>query len=157
MKYKQPQDEGIASTTADEIDTLLKEADFVSVNCALTKESKHMLGLKEFEKLKTTAYLINTARGPLVDQEALAIALTKGSIAGAALDVLEKECIGPGDPLFGLDNVILTGHAAFYSEQATAEVRRRAYEQVRQILEGEWPTWLLNPEVKEKYRAKWNS
>lgn len=139
-----------------ELPVLLKNADFVSLNCSLTKETKHMLGLEELGKLKPTAYLINTARGPLVDQEALAISLTNGSIAGAALDVLEGECIGPGDPLFGLDNVIFTGHSAFYSEQATAEMRRRAYEQVRQILQGEWPTWLLNSKVKEKYLEKWN-
>jgi D-3-phosphoglycerate dehydrogenase len=107
--------------------------------------------------MKPTTCLINTGRGPIVDEEALATALREGSIAGAALDVLEQEHVGPGDSLFGLENVILTGHAAFYSEQATAEIRHMAYEQVRQILEGEWPTWLLNPEVKGKYQNRWSS
>jgi D-3-phosphoglycerate dehydrogenase len=140
-----------------DLHTLLKQADFISVNCALNRETRHMIGLEEFRKMKPTAYLINTGRGSMVDEEALATALREGSIAGAALDVLEHELIGPGDSLFGLENVILTGHVAFYSEQATAETRHRAYEQVRQILEGEWPTWLLNPEVKRKYQDRWGS
>ncbi len=138
-----------------DLDKLLRESDFVSINSALTRENRALLGLEEFKKMKPTAYLINTARGDIVDEKALVTALEKGYIAGAGLDVVEGERVPLDHPLLKFDNVILTGHSAFYSEESTYEIKRRLYDSVARVLKGEWPQWWLNPEVKEKYLEKW--
>ncbi len=90
-----------------DLDTLLAESDFVCINCPLTKETFHLLGEPQLRRMKPTALLINTARGPIVDQAALTSALQQGWIAGAALDVFEQEPLPAGDPLAQLDNVHL--------------------------------------------------
>ncbi|HJX70126.1 MAG TPA: C-terminal binding protein, partial [Dehalococcoidia bacterium] len=99
-----------------DLDRLLRESDYVSVHAALTAETKHMLGLEQFKKMKPTAYLINAARGPLIDETALYTALSEGYIAGAGLDVMDPEPPSLDNPLFKLDNVIFTAHSAHYSE-----------------------------------------
>jgi D-3-phosphoglycerate dehydrogenase len=137
------------------LDQLLKESDFVSLHCALTSENRHMLGAEQLKLMKPTAYLINTARGLLVDEEALCAALTQGSIAGAGLDVTETEPINIDNPLLKLDNVILTGHSAHYSDVAAAGVRRKPIEDVSRIMSGKWPNGWVNPEVKAKFIARW--
>ena len=137
-----------------ELDQLLEQSDFVSVHAPLTKETAHMFGLKQFKKMKPTAYFINTARGGLVDQEALHKALTEGYIAGAALDLIEPE-LNLESPLLKLDNVIYTGHSAFYSETSGPELRRRVVEEVTRVLQGEWPRGWANPQVKERFVARW--
>ena len=138
-----------------ELDRLLGESDFVSVNSALTRENRALMGLEEFKKMKPTAYFINTARGDIHDEQALVKALEEGYIAGAGLDVVEGERVGLDHPLLKFDNVILTGHGAFYSEESTREIKQRLYEAVASVLKGGWPEWWLNPEVKEKYLEKW--
>jgi D-3-phosphoglycerate dehydrogenase len=105
--------------------------------------------------MKSTAYLINTARGALVNEEALYIALSQGYIAGAGLDVLETESVNQDCPLLKLDNVILTAHSAHYSEFSALEIRRRPFEEISRIIDSRWPRCLLNPEVKEKFVSKW--
>jgi D-3-phosphoglycerate dehydrogenase len=105
--------------------------------------------------MKSTAYLINTARGPLIDEKALSEALTQGYIAGAGLDVLETESVSPDHPLLKFDNVIVTAHGAHYSESSALEIRRRPFEEISRILDKKWPRCFVNPQVKEKYVSKW--
>jgi len=138
-----------------ELDQLLAESDFVSLHSVLTAETKHMLGLEKLKKMKPTAYLINTARGALIDQGALYTALTEGYLAGAALDVTKPEPISPDDPLLKLDNVIITPHAAHFSIPGYLTLVHRPGEEIARVFKGEWPIGLLNPQVKERYRQKW--
>ena len=143
---------GVESVT---LDYLLGESDFVSINAVLTKENRHLLGIEEFRKMKPTAYFINCARAGLVDEEALYIALSNGDIAGAGLDLVEGESLSVDHPLLKLDNIIITPHSSYYSEYSNVEIKRRVYEQIGQVFRGEWPTWLVNPEVKEKFLERW--
>jgi D-3-phosphoglycerate dehydrogenase len=134
---------------------LLRESDFVSLHAALTKDNQHMMGLEQFKKMKRTAYLINTARGGLIDEQALNTALSEGIIAGAGLDVLDPEPPSRDNPLFKCDNVIITAHSANYSEESQAELLRRPEEEVFRVLRGEWPCCPVNPQVKERFTARW--
>jgi D-3-phosphoglycerate dehydrogenase len=134
---------------------LLKQSDYVSVHSVLTPETRHLLSLAQFQTMKPTAYLINASRGAILDEEALYTALKRGYIAGAGLDVLEKEPIGTDSPLLGLDNVILTGHSAHYSDEVWAEQARRPAEEVARILCGEWPQGWVNPQVEAGFLARW--
>jgi D-3-phosphoglycerate dehydrogenase len=136
---------------------LLQHSDFISIHAALTPETKHMLGLEQFKQMKPTAYLINTARGGIIDEQALYQALSQGYIAGAGLDVLDPEPPPHDNPLFKLSNVIITAHAAHYSDQSVLELRRRPVEEIIRVLKGEWPLGLVNPEVKEAYLRKWKN
>lgn len=132
-----------------EFNHLLRESDFVSLHVFLGNETRNMMGLEQFKRMKPTAYLINTARGGLVDEQALYTALTQGYIAGAGLDVTEPEPPDFSNPLFKLENVLLTPHCGFYSDESIHEVDRRAEEEVFRVLRGEWPRNLVNPQVKE--------
>ena len=143
---------GVESVTFDD---LLSQSDFVSINAPLTKETCHLMGAEQFKKMKSTAYVINTARGELIDEEALYTTLSNGYIAGAGLDVIHGTSMQPDHPLLTLDNMIVTAHTAFYSESSVPEMTRRGYEQLGQIFRGEWPTWLVNPEVKENFLKRW--
>ena len=140
---------------AVELDRLLQASDFVSLHTALTAENRHMLGMQQFKLMKPTAYLINTGRGLLVDEEALYAALTQGDIAGAALDVIEVEPVKMDNPLLKLDNVVVTGHSGHYSDMAIANIRQRPAEDVSRIMSGEWPRGWINPEVELKFIARW--
>jgi D-3-phosphoglycerate dehydrogenase len=140
-----------------DLDRLLKESDFVSVHSALTARNRHMLGREQFRLMKPGAYFINTARGGLVDEKALLEALTEKRIAGAGLDVLEVEPARMDNPLLKLENVIVTGHSAHYSDKAIATIRRRPEEDVARIRSGGWPIGWVNPEVKEYYLARWGT
>jgi len=140
-----------------ELDQLLEESDFVSLHTALTPETKHMMGLPQFKKMKRTAYFINTARGELVDERALYTALSEGLIAGAGLDVLESEPPDQDNPLLKLSNVLITGHFAYYSEESREELFRWPWEEVVRVLRGEWPEGLINPQVKDQFCAKWGA
>jgi glyoxylate reductase len=126
---------------------VLREADFLIVSTALTPETVKMIGENELRSMKPSSYLVNISRGAVLDEKALIKALKEGWIAGAALDVFEKEPIDPDNPLIGMDNVVLTPHIA----SATFEARRRlaetAAENIISILSGKLPPSLLNPEV----------
>ncbi len=140
------------------LDRLLRESDFISVLTPLSDETRGMLGLEEFKKMKPTAYIINTARGPIIKRDALYTALVQGLIAGAGLDATEPEPSTPGNnPLLSLDNVIITAHNAGVGKTAFANLARLVPEQVFRVARGEWPHNLVNPEVKEKYIQKWGS
>jgi D-3-phosphoglycerate dehydrogenase len=137
-----------------ELDRLLSESDYVSIHTPLTSETKHLLGMAEFKKMKPTAYLINAARGGLVDENTLNQALAEGLLAGAALDVTDPEPIDLENPLFRLDQVLFTGHSAWFSEESIAEGFRLAGEAVVLALSGRWPPYLANPEVKARLNAR---
>lgn len=126
---------------------VLREADFLVLSTALTPETVKMIGENELRSMKPTSYLINISRGAVLDEKSLIKALKEGWIAGAALDVFEKEPVDTDNPLIGMDNVVLTPHVA----SATFEARRRlaeaAAENIISILSGRLPLSLLNPEV----------
>jgi D-3-phosphoglycerate dehydrogenase len=132
---------------AGSLDRLLAAADFVSVHVPLHKGTRGLLGAAQLRRMRPGALLINTARGAVVDEDALARALREGWIAGAALDVLAQEPPPPGHPLAGLPNLILTPHVAWYSEESEAELRRRAARNVAAVLSGRRPPHLVNPEA----------
>jgi D-3-phosphoglycerate dehydrogenase len=140
-----------------DFDTLLSESDFVSVHVPATPETENLLSRSEFSKMKKTAYLINAARGTVVDEEALAWALERGLLAGAGLDVTRNEPIEKDNPLLQMPNVIFTGHSAFYSVQAENELFRKPMAQVVMALNGRWPTYALNPDVKNTWLERWGS
>jgi len=138
-----------------ELDELLRRSDYVSLHSALTADNLHMLGREQIALMKPTAYFINTARGPLVDEAALLEALQNGAIAGAGLDCLEVEPARMDNPILELDNVIVTGHSGHYSDITVATLRRRPLEDSQRIMAGQWPLGWLNPEVEAGYTAKW--
>ena len=133
-----------------DLPTLLRESDYVSINCALTPETHHLIGADELALMKPTAYLINTARGPIVDEAALYRALVEGRIAGAGLDVFEDEPLKPTNPLLALPNVVATPHALPRAWESTARTTRMIQDAVLAILEGRLPNTTLNPNVKPK-------
>jgi len=128
-------------------DNVLTESDFISLHAALTNESQHLFGLMQFKKMKSTAYIINTSRGGLIKEDEMFFALSKGYIAGAGLDVTDPEPPHPKNPLFQLENVIVTGHMAFYSQSSARKLRERTVEAVVTALRGELPQTLANPDV----------
>ncbi|HZE11588.1 MAG TPA: C-terminal binding protein [Burkholderiales bacterium] len=138
---------------AVDLDTLLRDSDFVSLHPPLTPQTRKMIGEDAFGKMKRTAVLINCARGPIVDTDALVRALDAKQIAGAALDTVDPEPLPDPHPLRGRDNVILNPHVAWYSEQAMAGLQAGAPGEVRRVLSGEWPLNVVNKAVKAKNRA----
>lgn len=124
---------------------LLQQSDIISIHCPLTEQTKNMFGEKELRSMKNSAYLINTARGGIIDEVALDQALREGWIAGAALDVLELEPPRPDHPLLQHDTFIATPHVAWYSEQAFDELKRKAAEEAVRVLTGQEPLNRVNP------------
>jgi len=135
---------------------LLGHADIISVHAPLTKETFHLLGEREFALMKPTVYVINTARGAVIDQAALITALQAGRIAGAGLDVFEREPLEANSPLATMDNVILTPHTAGMSDSSQMAVRHRTARNIAATLAGEWPETrdLINPQVREHPRQR---
>ncbi|MCS7234846.1 MAG: C-terminal binding protein [Armatimonadota bacterium] len=123
---------------------LLERSDYVSVHAPLTPQTEGLIDEAALRWMKPTAYLVNTARGRIVDEEALVRALERGWIAGAALDVLPTEPPPPDDPLLRLDNVVLTPHVAFYSEESLQELQRKVAEEVVRVLTGQPPRYPVN-------------
>lgn len=126
---------------------LLERSDFVSVHSPLNEETRHLMGEAELARMKSTAILINTARGGVVDESALITALESGQIAGAGLDVMEQEPPALDNPLLGMENVVLTPHVASATSRMRPETRRRAAHEVALALRGLWPMSCVNPEV----------
>jgi D-3-phosphoglycerate dehydrogenase len=135
---------GAAGVVPADLDTLLAGSDVVSVHAPMTEENRHLIGARELGLMRPGAVLVNTSRGPLVDLEALREALDGGHLGGAALDVLESEPPDSGDPLLQREDVVITPHAAFYSEEAMAEQQRKAAEQVVEALAGRMPPYAVN-------------
>jgi len=132
------------------LDELLARSDIVSVHAPLTKETFHLLGEREFARMKPTAYVVNTARGSVIDQAALVAALQSGRIAGAGLDVFEREPLERDSPLATMDNVILTPHTGGMSNSSQIAVRHRTARNIAAALVGEWPQTrdFVNPQVQ---------
>ena len=129
------------------LDELASRADYVSVHTLLNDETHHLIGERFFRRTRPTAVLVNTSRGPVVDEAALVRALGEGRLAGAALDVFEEEPLAGDSPLRRMDNVILTPHAAYFSTPAVAQIPRRCGEEVARALTDARPMNVVNPEV----------
>jgi D-3-phosphoglycerate dehydrogenase len=129
------------------LEALAARSDYISVHTLLNAETRHLIGETFFRRTKPTAILINTSRGPVVDEQALYQALVDKRLAGAALDVWEREPVVADNPLLTLDNVIATPHAAYFSSAAVAQVPRRCGEEVARVLSGQRPLNVVNPEV----------
>ncbi|MGH7321829.1 MAG: C-terminal binding protein [Candidatus Rokuibacteriota bacterium] len=132
------------------LDRLLAESDYLTLHCPLTADTRHLLGATTLSRMKPTAILVNTARGGLVDTAALGEALAGGRLAGAGLDVTEEEPLDPESPLLRMEQVIVTPHAAWYSEEGRSDLKRRVAEEAVRVLRGERPVNCVNPEVYEK-------
>jgi len=129
------------------LEELLRRSDYVSLHIPLTPQTRGMMGTKELHLMQPSAYLINCARGGVVDEPALIEALRQRTIAGAALDCLAQEPPPADHPLFALDNVILTPHSAAYSDGAMAYLREKTIEQIVDVFLGRVPQFVRNPEV----------
>jgi D-3-phosphoglycerate dehydrogenase len=136
-----------------DLDELLASADFVSVHCPLNASTHHLIGRRELAQMKPTAFLVNTARGPIVDEAALYEALAERRLAGAGLDVFETEPLPLDNPLRQLDNVILTPHSASWSVESGAACRRIAVEHVVTVLRGGVPSDVVNRAVLDRVHA----
>ena len=139
-----------------DLDTVFRDADVVSLNCPLNEETRYLADQRTIGLMKPTAYLINTARGPVVDQAALYAALTSGSIAGAGLDVLDPEPSVEAEPLHELDNVILAPHALGWSDQMFATMAAVNMAAIRAVREGGVPANVVNKAVLDRpgFQAK---
>jgi D-3-phosphoglycerate dehydrogenase len=130
--------------TLVELDPLLRESDVVTVHCPLTEETRNLIDDARIGLMKPTAYLVNTARGSIVDETALERSLAANRLAGAAMDVLAREPGGVDHPLFRHENFLCTPHMAWYSEEAAQELKRKAAEEVRRVLRDEAPRYQVN-------------
>ena len=130
-----------------DFDTLLREADFVSVNCPLSPATRHLVDAAALAKMKPTAFLINTARGPIVDEAALYAALAGKRIAGAALDVFEREPTPAENPLLALDTVIATPHSLCWTDECFRRIAEDAFASVVAVARGAAPVNVVNRAV----------
>lgn len=126
---------------------LLEAADYVSMHVPHLPDTHHWIDAAALATMKDSAYLVNTARGPVVDEAALIEALRAGRLAGAGIDVYEQEPLSPDNPLLSMENVVCTPHIAGSSEQGWETIRRRAGEEAARVLRGERPQVVVNPEV----------
>jgi D-3-phosphoglycerate dehydrogenase len=138
--------------TLVELNDLLARSDIVTLHCPLTPETRGMINAERLSLMKPTAYLVNTARGPIIDLEALATVLEAGGIAGAGLDVVDPEPLPADSPLYSMSNVILTPHSAYYSERSVDIVRRQTLLQALRVLRGQRPEVVANPAVLDRVR-----
>jgi len=133
-----------------ELKELCEKADYISVHAPLNDKTRGMMGAEQFKQMKPTAFIVNTARGPVIDEAALAEALGAGELAGAGLDVWETEPLPADSPLREMPNVILSDHAGWYSEESLVEMQTRAAKAVAAVLAGEKPESVVNPAVYDK-------
>jgi D-3-phosphoglycerate dehydrogenase len=132
------------------LEELFAESDVLSVSCPLNEETRHIVNAERLALMKPTAYLINTSRGPVVDEAALTTALQEGRIAGAGLDVLEQEPSPADNPLYRLDNVILTPHALCWTDQCFAGIGAADVKAVFDVMHGRVPTGIVNREIVDQ-------
>ena len=136
------------------LDALMREADFVVVCCLLNTQTRHLIGARELALMRPTAYFINVARGPIVDEPALIDALRERRIAGAALDVFEREPIDPDNPLLALDNVIVTPHSLCWTDECFHNMASTGLQSIVDALSGRLPEFVVNPEVLDHARVR---
>ncbi len=149
-----PQDAPQGVEVTNDLSEMLAASDYVSIHCPLTEETAHLIDDAALAQMKSDALLINTSRGGVIDEEALTRALREGRIGGAALDVTDPEPPSADNPLLTLENVIVTPHAAFYSVAATAELARKAAENVVTVLRGEVPKTVVNAKVLDQENCR---
>ncbi len=131
---------------------LLSEADYISVHTLSNQETRHLIGEKELRRMKSSAFLINTSRGSIINEVALIKALEEKWIAGAGLDVFEQEPVDSNNPLLKMNNVVVTPHSAYYSDNALKRVRTSVGKEAARVLSGKWPQNVVNKTVKPKVR-----
>jgi D-3-phosphoglycerate dehydrogenase len=141
------------------LDALLREADIVSVNCLLNDETHHLIGAREFGLMKRTAFFINTARGPVVDEAALIDALESKRIAAAAIDVFEQEPTPGGNPLLQLDNVIVAPHAVCHTDECMRLLGESAFRSAFELAQGRRPNHIVNTDALRhpSWGGKWHA
>lgn len=134
-----------AGVTRVNLDTLCREADFISLHAPLTPDTHHLIGEAELAKMKPSAVLVNTSRGGLIDEQALINALLQKRIFAAGLDVFESEPLSAKSPLLQMDNTLCTDHTAWFTEESVVELQSKAAHEVRRAFEGEHPLNWVNP------------
>ena len=137
-----------------ELETLLAESDYVTIHTPLNPQTQGLIGARELAQMKPTAFLINCARGPIIDETALYAALSERRIAGAGLDVMEQAAPSASNPIFSLDNVVVTPHIAFLSQQSVHELEIRTAQATVDVLQGRMPQFLVNPAVLPHSRVQ---
>ena len=145
--YASPQHAAKLGVAMVSLEELLRNSDYVLVNCPLTPQTRGLMGKPQFALMKSDAVLINTARGPIVEEAALIDALESGRIAGAALDVFEKEPLSASSPLVAMENVILTSHSIAWTEELFRDMGRIDCQGALAIYHGEAPEHVVNPQV----------
>lgn len=145
-----------ASAGADllSLDELARQADIITLHCPLTDETRAMIDAAFFDQVKPSAILVNTARGPIVDMDDIAVALRERRLAAAGLDVVHPEPLPSSSPLYALPNVILTPHDAYYSERSIVQLRRDTLDGALSVLRGMFPRTVANPAVFEKVELR---
>lgn len=136
---------------AAELDAVLSQSDFVSLHCPLTPQTHQLIGERELRLMKPEAILINTSRGPVIDESALIKALAEGWIAGAGLDVLDPEPPDFNNPLFQLDNVVITPHIGGFSDESLENAWRQSLEAALDLAQGRWPRSVVNRQVRPRW------
>jgi phosphoglycerate dehydrogenase-like enzyme len=136
------------------LETLLRESDFVVVCCLLNEKTHHLIGAKELALMRPEAYLINVARGPIVDEPALIDALENRRIAGAALDVFEQEPVDPANPLLAMDNVLVTPHSLCWTDECFHNMASTGLRSIVDALGGRTPEFVVNREVLNHPRVQ---
>jgi phosphoglycerate dehydrogenase-like enzyme len=137
-----------------DLDTVLRESDFIVVCCLLTPETHHLIGAAQLARMRPSSYLINLARGPIVDEPALIAALRAGTIAGAGLDVFEAEPVDPANPLLTMENVIVTPHALCWTDECFRGIAESGLSSIVAAARGERPRNIVNPEVLQHERVR---
>lgn len=138
---------GLNVEMVDSLDEVMRRSDFVSINCPLNERTRGLIGAREIALMKPTAFLINTARGPIVQERALYEALAAHRIGGAGLDVFEVEPTPKDNPILALDNVIVTPHGLCFTDECFTGIARNTFEAVRALADGAAPRYMVNPEV----------
>lgn len=137
-----------------ELDELLQCADFISVHCPLTDETHHLLSTSEFNLMKEGMFIVNTSRGPVIDESALVEALRSGKVWGAGLDVFEHEPLPADSPLRDFDNVTFTPHVGANSEESVADLYRTACQIAIDVYNGRWPQGVVNLSTSSRYHPE---
>jgi D-3-phosphoglycerate dehydrogenase len=145
--YISPAQAGEFNANLVSFEDLLKQSDYITLHAALTDKTRHLIGERELSAMKKTAYIINTARGALIDESALVKALQDKEIAGAGLDVFEAEPPRHDNPLLHLPNVVVTPHMAGWSDEAVYQEQEEAVLEIKRVLEGKAPRYPVNPEA----------
>ncbi|HEY4374333.1 MAG TPA: NAD(P)-dependent oxidoreductase [Burkholderiales bacterium] len=152
--YADPVELGTIGARIVDLDTLMKESDFVVVACLLNEKTRGLIGAHEFALMKPSAYFINVARGPIVDERAFIATMQAGRIAGAATDVFEQEPVAPDNPLLKMDNVIVTPHSLCWTDECFHNMAATGLKSIVDVLIGHRPAFLVNPAVLGHARAQ---